>query len=356
MPAPVLLPVRKSTFSWAGFLSSFFLHLILIILAGWWVLSSRVITLKPQDPECFITASGSVNSSSNASVSYATKQPPPLPLSKQRISVNLSSSSIILPTFSSVETTPFNSLSPSGQLGGAGKGKGFSFGSLVGQRNFIGRPVLGASIQAQRVAVYLDCSGSMRPYLEKVSQEIKSQYPEADIFQFDGARIVALEEVIVHGKQFRGKAPSLTEASSPTVEADLTETGKQLFHRLRTYCEKGSLGAWLDRLIGEPYDALVVFSDFQDGVRVYEERDKGAPKLVYSDSSYRRMGNQLPPGLWQKRWLEAFREGGKGKGPKLYLFSIQQPPQPFLQACVEVSGGASVDVGWLRSARRLAKP
>ena len=109
-------------------------------------------------------------------------------------------------------------------------------------------------------------------------------------------------------------------------------------------------------MLGEPYDALVVFSDFQDGVRVYEERDKGAPNLVYSDSSYRRLGSQMPSGLWQKRWLEAFREGGKGKGHKLYLFSIQQTPQPFLQACVEASGGASVDVSWLRSARRSAKP
>lgn len=314
------------------------------------------MTSKPQDPECFVATAGSVSALGNASANYTIKQLPKLPLSKQRIAVNLSSSSIVLPTFSSVETIPLNSLSPSGQLAGVGKGKGFSFGGLVSQKNFIGRPVLGTSIQAKRVAVYLDCSGSMRPYLEKVSQEIKSQYPDADIFQFDGARIVALEEVIVHGKQFRGKAPPLTEASSPTDEAELTETGRQLFHRLRTYCEKGSLGAWLDRLIGEPYDALVVFSDFQDGVRVYEEMAKGAPRLVYSDSFYRRLGTQLPPGLWQKRWLEAFREGGKGKGPKLYLFSIQQTPQPFLQACVEASGGASVDVGWLRSARRPARP
>jgi len=356
MPSVFLLRARQSGRSWTGLIFSTALHLILITVAGWWVLSSRTMTPRPPEPECFVTASGSAPSSGLASSSYAVNHPPKAHRSIQRIAVNLPSSTVALPSFSSPEASIINSQSLVSSIGGGGKGRGLSFGSLVGQRHFMGRPVLGASIQAQRVAVYLDCSGSMRPYLQRVTQEIKSQYPDADIFQFDGARIVALEDVVVYGKRFRGNAPKLTEAPSPTVETELTEAGKQLFRQLRSYCEKGSLGAWLDRVLGEPYDALVVFSDFQDGVRVYDESDKRAPKLVYSDSTYRPVGTQLPPGLWQKRWLEVFRQGAKGKGPKLYLFSIQQSPQAFLQACVEASGGASVDVSWLRSTRRSAKP
>lgn len=270
--------------------------------------------------------------------------------------VNSSSATVVLPRFSVPENSGMSSLVSTAGLGVGGKSSGFSFGSLAGAKHLIGRPVLGASIQAKRVAVYLDCSGSMRPYLAQVSQEIKSQYPDADIFQFDGARIVALEGKIVYGKQFRGSAPNLTEAPTATVEAELTEIGSQLFQRIKDYCEKGSLGAWVDRLLDEPYDALVIFSDFQDGIRVYEDSAKGGTKLVYADSSYRRIGSELPSGMWQKRWLEAFQEGSKGRGPKLYLFSIQQSPQPFLQACVAASGGASVDVGWLRSKRRSPRP
>lgn len=219
-------------------------------------------------------------------------------------------------------------------------------------RHFVGKPVMGATIRAQHVAVYLDCSGSMKPYLERVTAEIRKQYADADVFLFDGARIVAVEDHIVYGRTFRGEAPRLTEALSPTVESTLTPAGRQLLARLRLSCEKGSLGAWIDRLLAEKYDALVVFSDFQDGIRVYDEKRKGHPSLVYSDSSYHPVGRTLPPGRWQEQWLQAFRQAERGQGPRLYLFSIQGEPQGFLQRCVEASGGASINVRWLRSGRQ----
>ena len=111
------------------------------------------------------------------------------------------------------------------------------------------------------------------------------------------------------------------------------------------------MGAWIDRLLAEKYDALVVFSDFQDGIRVYDEKRKGHPSLVYSDSSYHPVGRTLPPGRWQEQWLQAFQQAQRGQGPRLYLFSIQGEPQGFLQRCVEASGGASINVRWLRSGR-----
>lgn len=230
-----------------------------------------------------------------------------------------------------------------GSLGGAGLGAGL--GSRAG---FVGRPVMGAFIRAHRVAVYLDCSGSMRSYLPRVEAEIRKQFPDADVFRFDGARVVGLGDKVVHGRGFHGPAPRLREGPTQTAVETLTPAGRLVQAKVRTACEKGSLGAWMDRLLAEPYDALVVFSDFQDGVRLYETK-KGEPKMVYSDSSYHKFGG-APKGQtrWQREWLEAFAKGAQGRGPRLYLFSVQQEPQAFLRACVTASGGAWTSVAWLR--------
>jgi hypothetical protein len=274
---------------------------------------------------------------------------------RQRLAVNNAHASVSLPSLPPVAGALVGPAGGAKGLASAGNGagKGLGFGGANGTaKYFVGKPVMGATIRAQHVAVYLDCSGSMKPYLERVTAEIRKQYADADVFLFDGARIVVVEDHIVFGRTFRGEAPRLTEAPSQTVESALTPAGRQLLARLRLSCEKGSLGAWMDRLLAEKYDALVVFSDFQDGIRVYDEKRKGHPSLVYSDSSYRPVGRTLPPGRWQEQWLQAFRQAERGQGPRLYLFSIQGEPQGFLQRCVEASGGASINVRWLRSGRQ----
>jgi hypothetical protein len=219
---------------------------------------------------------------------------------------------------------------------------------------FTGRPVMGAFIRAHRVAVYLDCSGSMRSYLPRVEAEIRKQFPDADVFRFDGARVVGLGDKVVYGRSFHGQAPRLREGPTQTVVETLTPAGRMVQAKVRMACEKGSLGAWLDRLLAEPYDALVVFSDFQDGVRLYETK-KGEPKMVWSDSSYHKFGGaQKGQTRWQREWLEAFARAPQGRGPRLYLFSVQQEPQAFLRACVAASGGAWTSVSWLRKGGRKA--
>jgi len=251
-----------------------------------------------------------------------------------------------------------------GKSGGQGKGGfgrglgsfgGNGLGAGLGNRaGFVGRPVMGAFIRAKRVAVYLDCSGSMRSYLPRVEAEIRKEFPDADVFRFDGARVVGLGDMVVHGRRFHGTAPKLREGPTQTVLETLTPNGRSVQAKVRTACEKGSLGAWMDRLLAEPYDALVVFSDFQDGVRLYESR-KGEPKLVYSDSSYHKVGGaQKGHARWQREWLEAFGKAPQGAGPRLYLFTVQQEPQAFLRACVEASGGSATSVSWLRKGGRKA--
>ncbi|MFM8905592.1 MAG: hypothetical protein ACKOIB_10180, partial [Verrucomicrobiota bacterium] len=54
----------------------------------------------------------------------------------------------------------------------------------------------------------------------------------------------------------------------------------------------------------------------------------------------------------QLAWLEAFARASRGRGPRLYLFSLQREPQDLLRRCVEASGGGSVAVGWLRRKAR----
>lgn len=323
------------------------------MVACWVVLRSPAPRLPAEGPVVFVAAMGA---SAAGAGEHAVKTRPKADFQpRQRLAVNNANASVSLPTLPPV------SAAPGGLPGGAkglaaksrGAGQGFGFGSATGTaQHFVGKPVMGATIRAHRVAVYLDCSGSMKPYLERVAAEIRKQYPDADVFLFDGARIVAVEDHVVHGRNFRGEAPRLTEAPSQTVESTLTPPGRQLLARLRLPCEKGSLGAWIDRLLVEKYDALVVFSDFQDGIRVYDEKRKGHPSLVYSDSTYRQVGRTLPGGRWQEQWLEAFRQAEQGRGPRLYLFSIQEEPQGFLRRCVEASGGASINVRWLRGGRR----
>ncbi len=344
---------RKSPQNWKGFVTSLGVHGILLGLACWIVLASPIAVKPHQDPDLFVTASGSAKPTSTTQ-GYAIKNPPRKFQGATRLSVNNNNASIALPELTGISDMMSSDFSMEKGMGreGLGQGQGMSFGGMGDSRTLVGKFVMGASIRAQRIAVYLDCSGSMRPYLEKVTAEIKKEYPDADVFRFDGARVVSLGNNIVYGKTFHGDAPRLTEAPTQTIDAELTDDGRQLLSRIRTACEKGSLGAWLDRLLAEDYDALVVFSDFQDGVRIYEENNKGAPTLIYSDSNYHKVGAVMPVKPWQGKWIDAFTKGATGHGPKLYLFSIHQPPQGLLKACVEASGGSSVSVSWLKSGQR----
>ncbi len=327
-------------------------HAILLGLACWVVWQSPLAVKIHQDPDLFVTASGSAMPAT-ATQANTIKNSPKRFQGATRLSVNNNNASIALPELTGISDMMSFSFSMEKGMGreGLGQGQGMSFGGMGDSRTLVGKFVMGAAIKAQRVAVYLDCSGSMRPYLEKVTAEIKKEYPDADVFRFDGARVVSLENNIVYGKFFHGDAPRLTEAPTQTIDAELTDDGRQLLSRIRSACEKGSLGAWIDRLLVEDYDALVVFSDFQDGIRIYEENNKGAPTLIYSDSNYHKVGRIMPVKPWQAKWIEAFKKGAAGQGPKLYLFSLQQPPQGLLKACVEASGGDSLSVGWLKSGR-----
>ena len=339
-----------------GLLLSLGLHGLLVVVACWIVFRSPA----PPPKQVFVSHAVAGGRSGGPAATHPVQRKPKVPTPQKRLTSKSASSTLALPPMKAM--TPEMGLA--GLSGGQGKGGfgrglgsfgGNGLGAGMGNRaGFVGRPVMGAFIRAKRVAVYLDCSGSMRSYLPRVEAEIRKEFPDADVFRFDGARVVGLGDMVVHGQRFHGAAPKLREGPTQTVVETLTPAGRAVQAKVRSACEKGSLGAWVDRLLADPYDALVVFSDFQDGVRLYETR-KGEPKLVYSDSSYHKVGGaQKGHTRWQREWLEAFGKAPQGAGPRLYLFTVQQEPQAFLQACVAASGGSATSVSWLRKGGRKA--
>jgi len=355
--ADQLVATRPRPRAWRSLASSLLFHGLLVVLACWIVLRTPNRSAAPKEFVAHAVAGG--KSGAPASV-HPVQRKPKVALPVKRLVSKSASATLALP--------PMKAMTPEMGLAGlaAGKGKGGlgrgqgDFGGngrgvgLGDRAGFTGRPVMGAFIRAHRVAVYLDCSGSMRSYLPRVEAEIRKQFPDADVFRFDGARVVGLGDKVVYGRSFHGPAPRLREGPTQTVVETLTPAGRMVQVKVRTACEKGSLGAWLDRLLAEPYDALVVFSDFQDGVRLYEAK-KGEPKMVWSDSSYHKSGGaQKGQTRWQREWLDAFGRASQGRGPRLYLFSVQQEPQAFLRACVVASGGAWTSVSWLRKGGRKA--
>lgn len=351
------MAARPRSPAWRSLASSLLFHGVLVVLACWVVL--RTPTRPPAAKEFVAHAVAGGRSGAPASVHPVQRKPKVTVPAKRLVSKSATATLALPPMKAMTPEVGLAGLTAGQGKGGFGRGRG-SFGGAglgagLGHRaGFVGRPVMGAFIRAQRVAVYLDCSGSMRSYLPRVEAEIRKQFPDADVFRFDGARVVGLGDKVVHGRGFQGPAPRLREGPTQTVVETLTPNGRLVQAKVRTACEKGSLGAWMDRLLAEPYDALVVFSDFQDGVRLYETK-KGEPKMVYSDSSYHKFGGPpKAPTRWQREWLEAFGKGAQGRGPRLYLFSVQQEPQAFLRACVTASGGSWTSVSWLRKGGRKA--
>lgn len=345
---------RPQSRSLRSLLLSLGMHGLLVVAACWIVFRQPAMPPKQE----FTSHAVAGGKSGGPPATHPVQRKPKVPTPQKRLTSKSASATLALPPMKAMTLD----MSLSGLSGGMGKGGfgrghgsfgGNGLGAGLGNRaGFVGRPVMGAFIRAKRVAVYLDCSGSMRSYLPRVEAEIRKEFPDADVFRFDGARVVGLDNVVVYGRRFQGNPPRLREGPTQTVVETLTPNGRAVQAKVRAACEKGSLGAWMDRLLAEPYDALVVFSDFQDGVRLYEAK-KGEPKLVYSDSSYHKVGGaQKGDVRWQREWLEVFAKAPHGGGPRLYLFTVQQEPQAFLKACVVASGGAATSVSWLRKGGR----
>lgn len=339
----------------APWLVSLGFHAALVALAVVWVFRSVLEPAKPAADPVFALPSGGSPSARQVQVRAPTRPPPAAPAA--RILSRSSNAAVALPPASPAPSLPLLGLgspAPSrGGLGGASAGAGGPGAALGGTgAGWVGKPVMGARIAARRLAVYLDCSGSMRPHLARVEAEIRREFPDADVFRFDGARVVVVDGRVAEGRGYDG--PSSPRRPGMSDPAAMTPAGRRLLDRLAPRCEAGSLGAWIDWMLEESYDGLVVFSDFQDGIRQYRDPAKGPLELVYADSKRRRMDERRPgDDRWQKAWLERFAQAPRGRAPRLYLFSSETEPQAFLRQCAVASGGsvAMVEVGRAPPAR-----
>lgn len=233
-----------------------------------------------------------------------------------------------------------NSAAGTANFGGLGGGAGTGLGVGIGEgKNFLGKfkTLLGAKIQAQKIAVYLDCSGSMRHWLEAVKAEIYEKFPDADIFAYSGAGTEVIDGAVVGGRAMRAKtlaAIKKKRADDETETAKLSGAGRVIYKKFAANFAAGTAGAWLDVMSRERYDALVIFSDFRDGIR-----QRRGSKTVYADSTYSPAADARTEKekRWEKEWTDAFSRKG---APKLYLFSVRPQVQDFLEKCASASGGS----------------
>jgi hypothetical protein len=361
-----------SRFGGEGFIVSVGVHVVLVLIAAFLIISVTKESSK-KDPNSFATGAGG-GSAGDKAKNYETKIKPKnvkaLAKNAARITSKSTTATISLPDLpTSSSASMISGMMAGGSSKGFGGGSGGGIGSGMGVgvgngRNFVGRPVMGAKIFAQRIAVYMDASGSMTPYLERVEGEIRKQFPDADVYMYNGLFIYAQDGFVTGGKRFKGQPiRSFGTGARETDPKKLTGSGKNILKKYDDNFKQGSAGAWIDIMKDEKgYDALVLFSDFQDGVTQYrikgEKADAnvqgGGYPIVYYDGIRtdiaRGAENRKPDEKrWEQEWLKAFNDARDGKGPRLYLFSTHIEPQELLTKCATGSGGQIKMVTWLRT-------
>ena len=99
---------------------------------------------------------------------------------------------------------------------------------------------------------------------------------------YNGLFIYAQDGFVTGGKRFKGQPiRSFGTGARETDQKKLTGSGKTIFKKYDDNFKQGSAGAWLDIMKEEKgYDALVLFSDFQDGVTQYRIKGEKADANV----------------------------------------------------------------------------
>lgn len=351
-------------FGGTGFVISAIFHFALFTLALFLVFSNP-ISREPEQTE-FVSGSGGQSAGIARSQTERAFRRPPEEFAR-KITSRAKTAKIAIPELpklapmqcaSRVSLSKFSGNASGGNgdgsVGGNGFGGGLGNGVGVGigdGKNFLGKfktkMLLGAKIQAEKIAVYLDCSGSMKHRLPAVKEEIYKNFPDADVFAYSGAGTEVLDGAVVGGRAMRAKtlaALKRKRADDETETGKLSGAGRVIYKRYAAHFAAGTAGAWLDIMSHERYDALVIFSDFRDGIR--QRRDG---KTIYADSTYSPTDDDARTSQerrWETEWLSAFSRGG---APKLYLFSTKSRPQELLEKCAEKSGGSVTILNFKKS-------
>ena len=335
----------------SGLSVSLAIHVLLVFIAAAFVVSTVTDNAK-KDPNSFATGAGGGSGGERVKSTERKVQPKnvkSLAKTTTRITSKSASASIALPDMPSSASA--SSMISGAMAGGASKGFGGGSGGGIGSgrgmgsgggKNFVAKPVMGANIFSQRLAVYFDASASMLPYLERVEAEIRDKFPDADLYLSNGVFIDIHDNEVVGGEKFKGTAyinrpTGATKKnakgeviSTDTNPAKLTQAGRAIFKKHADNFKKGSVGGWLDILKDDrTYDALIVISDFQDGVRQLRSKAIGGVSAYKPDKGMKAD----PPQVFSDR-----NSGGSGFSRSVTLIaSGGASGQPVVQ-CKETSG------------------
>lgn len=349
-----ILSHRIFRFGGEGLAVSLLVHALLLFLATAWVVS--VATSNKKEPNTFATGAGGGRGGERA-ITQKTKAKPnsPKSLTKSatRITSKSSSAQIALPEMPDFNRAALGALATSskGFGGGAGGGIGGAGGLGQGGKNFTGRSVMGMKINGAHIAVYFDNSSSMEPYLAGVEKQIKDQFPSADVFRYFGIFNLNQDGEVLGGKPNQKYAIETVEqiaanrnggrrmmANDP---AKLSAAGRNMLSNKDAQFRVGGVGAWIDVMLSQKqYDAIVVFSDFEDGIQQYRAKGESIPRLVFdSDLIPRSDSRTEEEKAWEERWVKTFAQAAERKAPRLYLYSTSKEPQELYQRCAAASGG-----------------
>lgn len=363
------LPEESSLTTWSrqfggGSLAfSLAFHALLILLALFWVVSNYAEVVKPPE-EFFATGSGGGRGGDRPS--YADVQASRRKSGKigtgQRIHkiVSKSTSGLVLPEISSLKMRAMFSgdlSSPgarslggdlsSGSGGGLGGGVGAGFGIGIGNaRNYVGkfkttRKILGTDVTADRLAVYMDSSGSMTSVMPVVRKEITSKFPTADVYEFMGCgmgsfpaeymgtdrkswdrekrRLLRNYDKEKKSKKSKSRSRSREQMKHSTFGDEgwrglISSYGAELLNRWSPGGGWFDMGSWINmNLIEGDYDTLIVFADFQD----------------YRDGMLPDEAEIL------NRWISLARKNNQ----RLYFFTTEMMPQSIFLEMARATGG-----------------
>ncbi len=345
---------RFFRFGGQGLLASLAIHGVLLFLATAWVVS--ITTNQKKEPNTFTTGAGGGKGGERA-IAQKTKAKPNAPKSltksASRITSKSAQSQIALPEMPDVSRAALGAMATAskGFGGGAGGGVGGATGLGKGGKNFTGRSVMGMKISGANIAVYFDNSSSMEPYLSGVEKQIKEQFPNADVFRYFGIFNLNQDGEVVGGKPNQKYAIETVEQiaasrrggnrMSANDPGKLSPAGRNLLGSKDAQFRVGGVGAWIDIMLQQKqYDAIVIFSDFQDGIVQYRTKGETRPQLVFDADLKGASDNRTDAEkAWEERWVKGFALALERKAPRLYLYSTVQEPQDLYKRCVAASGG-----------------
>ncbi len=345
---------RFFRFGGEGLAASLLIHGLLLFVATAWVVS--VTTNQKKEPNSFATGAGGGNSGERT-IAQKTKAKPNSPKSLTKSSTKLTSksanSAIALPEMPDLSRVALGAMASSskGFGGGAGGGVGGAVGIGKGGKNFTGRSVMGMKISGANIAVYFDNSPSMEPYLAGVEKQIKEQFPNADVFRYFGIFNLNQDGEVVGGKPNQKYTVETVEQivanrnggrkGAANDPGKLSPAGRNMLGNKDAQFRIGGVGAWIDVMLAQKqYDAIVIFSDFEDGIMQYRAKGETIPRLVFDADLIPRSDSRTEEEkAWEERWVKTFALATERKAPRLYLYSTSKEPQELYKRCVAASGG-----------------